>query len=324
MANADIISSLIGAGSSLVSNIFGMNNQNKANKTNIQLQREQNAWNEKMWNLNNEYNTPVQQVQRLKDAGLNVGLMYSNGHGDVGNSSAPANNTAPARVEPIGSPLSGVVDSFTQVFDRLLAQKTAESTIKLNDAKALNELSQSKLNKAARNKISFEIEKYLPSIMGVNKSQQLLNEAKTTYVQKESENYQHQVDKWISEKNYNKAQTALLNKSIHWFDKVQASIVYSNTMNAISNRIGANASSANAFYNGKRTISQNETEKVLRDGYRLQNEFKKAFGAQSAEYEMLKLKFDAVHSANTSREFNFLGIRSDVGRTYDIDSNFNF
>ena len=54
MGESDIISSLIGAGSSLVSNIFGMSNQNKANKTNIQLQREQNAWNEKMWNLNNE------------------------------------------------------------------------------------------------------------------------------------------------------------------------------------------------------------------------------------------------------------------------------
>ena len=309
MPDPSIISSLIGAGSSLVSNIFGMNSQNKANKTNIQLQREQNAWNEKMWNLNNEYNTPVQQVKRLKDAGLNVGLMYSNGHGDVGNSSTPAQSTPPTHVDSLGSPLSGVVDSFTQVFDRLLAQKTAESTIKLNDAKALNELSQSKLNKASRNKISFEIEKYLPSIMGVNKSQQLLNEAKATYVQKESENYQYQVDKWISEKNYNNAQTALLNKSIAWFDKLQASIVYSNLQNAISNRISANSSSLNAYYNGRNTVSNIETQKVLRQGQRIENELRRVYGESSEEYKNFKLKYEALKSKSEAETFGVGGLK---------------
>lgn len=309
MPDPAIISSLIGAGSSLVSNLFGMSNQNKANQTNIQLQREQNAWNEKMWNLNNSYNTPVEQVKRLKEAGLNVGLMYSNGHGDVGNSSAPANNTTPARVESIGSPLSGVVDSFTQVFDRLLAQKTAESTIKLNDAKALNELSQSNLNKAARNKISFEIEKYLPSIMGVNKSQQLLNEAKTTYVQKESENYQYQVDKWISEKNYNNAQIALLNKSKDWFDKLQASIIYSNYQNAISNRISANSSSLNAYYNGRNTVSNIETQKVLRQGQRIENDLRRVYGESSEEYKNFKLKYEALRAKSESQTFGVGGLK---------------
>lgn len=32
-----------------------------------------------MWNLNNEYNTPAAQVQRLKDAGLNPALVYGTG-----------------------------------------------------------------------------------------------------------------------------------------------------------------------------------------------------------------------------------------------------
>lgn len=32
-----------------------------------------------MWNLNNEYNTPAQQMQRLKDAGLNPALVYGTG-----------------------------------------------------------------------------------------------------------------------------------------------------------------------------------------------------------------------------------------------------
>nr|QJB20890.1 MAG: DNA pilot protein [Microvirus sp.] len=37
----------------------------------------------KMWNLQNAYNSPAQQMQRLKDAGLNPNLVY--GNGAVGN-----------------------------------------------------------------------------------------------------------------------------------------------------------------------------------------------------------------------------------------------
>lgn len=32
-----------------------------------------------LWNMNNEYNTPAMQVQRLKDAGLNPALVYGTG-----------------------------------------------------------------------------------------------------------------------------------------------------------------------------------------------------------------------------------------------------
>lgn len=52
--------------------------------------RAQRKWNEKMydqqrahaledWNRQNEYNSPLQQMQRLKDAGLNPNLVYGNG-----------------------------------------------------------------------------------------------------------------------------------------------------------------------------------------------------------------------------------------------------
>lgn len=41
-------------------------------------------YNERMWNLNNEYNTPVAQMQRFSDAGLNPNLIY--GQGNSGNS----------------------------------------------------------------------------------------------------------------------------------------------------------------------------------------------------------------------------------------------
>jgi ABC-type molybdate transport system substrate-binding protein len=45
--------------------------------------------NKEMWNASNYYNSPEQQMQRLKDAGLNPNLVYGNGS-VVGNSSSPA------------------------------------------------------------------------------------------------------------------------------------------------------------------------------------------------------------------------------------------
>ena len=41
------------------------------NRTLQQMQKEQFEHDKQMWNLNNEYNTPLQQKNRLMDAGYN-------------------------------------------------------------------------------------------------------------------------------------------------------------------------------------------------------------------------------------------------------------
>lgn len=62
------------------------------------INRKTRKWNEQMyerqradalanWNMNNEYNSPTAQMNRLKAAGLNPNLVY--GHGAVGNASSP-------------------------------------------------------------------------------------------------------------------------------------------------------------------------------------------------------------------------------------------
>jgi len=54
--------------------------QQTANEQNIQMQYDinnqniENAW--KMWNATNEYNKPVNQMERFKEAGLNPNLIY--------------------------------------------------------------------------------------------------------------------------------------------------------------------------------------------------------------------------------------------------------
>lgn len=58
----------------------------------------QNIWNKKMWNEQNEYNSPVQQKQRLLDAGLNPALMYGNGASTGNASSAPKMELNPGSI----------------------------------------------------------------------------------------------------------------------------------------------------------------------------------------------------------------------------------
>lgn len=81
-----IVPSVVGAGGTLLGSAIGSISQAVQNKRvldynreeaekqrawNEKMYNEQNAWNLEMWNKTNEYNSPQQQVNRLRDAGLN-------------------------------------------------------------------------------------------------------------------------------------------------------------------------------------------------------------------------------------------------------------
>lgn len=80
------------------SSIYNSYSQNRANNQNLQAVRETNAQNMKIYKDSLEYNRPVQQMSRLKEAGLNPMLMY--GQGNVGNA-ANLPQMQPARVNPV-------------------------------------------------------------------------------------------------------------------------------------------------------------------------------------------------------------------------------
>lgn len=84
---------LIGAAATTASNIFGNILQQSA-------QDKQNAWSEKMWRLNNEYNKPINQRLRLEEAGLNANLMYG-GSGSVAEAEQPSSPNAPTMNAPL-------------------------------------------------------------------------------------------------------------------------------------------------------------------------------------------------------------------------------
>nr|QPB07381.1 MAG: DNA pilot protein [Microvirus sp.] len=57
------------------------------NQAQMELAKYQNDYNTQMWDKQNKYNSPTAQMQRLKEAGLNPALMYT--QGTTGQASAP-------------------------------------------------------------------------------------------------------------------------------------------------------------------------------------------------------------------------------------------
>lgn len=56
--------------------------ENQKNREfNFMLAKTQNEWNLQQWERSNEYNNPLNQMNRLKQAGLNPNLVYGNGAG---------------------------------------------------------------------------------------------------------------------------------------------------------------------------------------------------------------------------------------------------
>ena len=106
---------MVAGGSSLASGILGGIGQASTNKTNLKIAREQMAWNESMWNKQNAYNTPEAQIERMRQAGLNPALMYS--QGNVGNAGEVKGYQAPVvqnALAPIGQ---GIAAAGNAVFD---------------------------------------------------------------------------------------------------------------------------------------------------------------------------------------------------------------
>ena len=92
------IGGLVGSlGSSLLGNRGARNRQKLADQQNI-----------KFWNMQNAYNTPKQQMARLKDAGLNPNLIYgSNANTGVAGSVSPS-KASPYNVQ---NPVPSVLQS---------------------------------------------------------------------------------------------------------------------------------------------------------------------------------------------------------------------
>lgn len=95
------LGSLISGGISAVGNLIsgissskkGLQAVQETNQANRELAEYQYEKNLEMWERQNVYNSPIEQMKRIKEAGLNPNLMY--GQGTTGNSSSMPSYDAP-------------------------------------------------------------------------------------------------------------------------------------------------------------------------------------------------------------------------------------
>lgn len=136
-----LLGGIIAAGASLAGNAIGASSQNKANQTNIDINRENNAfnaeqaqiqrnWQEKMWGMNNSYNSPNAMISR----GLNP---FVQGSAAMAGSRSPASGGAAASaasspsIQAFRPDFSDVGSALASMAQARAAMINAESNAKL-------------------------------------------------------------------------------------------------------------------------------------------------------------------------------------------------
>lgn len=123
-----LISSAMSAGSSALGGLFGWIGQKKQRKYEREMYERQLADNRQNWELENFYNSPEQQMKRLKEAGLNPNLVYGNGADAQGGQITGANPNVSDQskfLQPASDQLSKLSSSaINQMYD--LRQRDAQ------------------------------------------------------------------------------------------------------------------------------------------------------------------------------------------------------
>lgn len=106
------------------------NKSSKADRKMVQRENQKSReWNEKMWNLQNEFNSPTAQLARFVDAGLNPALAY--GEVTSGLATNPTSSYGQGSTNP--DQTSARMAEAAQLFNQM---NLANSAIRLNDSQA--------------------------------------------------------------------------------------------------------------------------------------------------------------------------------------------
>ena len=144
----DVLGSAVGGIVSGVGNIISANSANKANKQiaaeNRRWQTKENQlnrdWEEKMWQAQNEYNTPSAMMSRYKAAGLNPYLV-GDGSPSVGaaaSAGTPSMVGAPNQPNMIPADVSGFGVGISSAVQTYLQAKSIDANVANQEAQTAN------------------------------------------------------------------------------------------------------------------------------------------------------------------------------------------
>ena len=164
------IAGMIGQNKIVNKQIAAQREENRLNRYyNQMLARQQNQWNLEQWNRENAYNSPLAQMYRLRQAGLNPDLMY--GQGTTGNSAGSPEMTSGAPSEPQDMSAMLSKRSFGQTMQQILDKEQQRrmneaqiEAIKANTNKTNAETTGINLDNFVKN----GTKEYMIQIAGVN------------------------------------------------------------------------------------------------------------------------------------------------------------
>lgn len=183
------------------------------------LQKQQNDFNVDMWNKSNEYNSAAEQVQRYKDAGLNVGLMMGGQTSAVSPTISSANPSTPSSAEANFAQAPDVVGIMSSVINRDLTLRQQElqklkieneydiqkRQLKINEDKAKSEIDLNAIlgekYTADANLTNEKVNEVKQNIANMEKSVEVMDEQKNLY-QAQADEMRALADKAKEERNW--------------------------------------------------------------------------------------------------------------------------
>lgn len=151
------LGAIIGIAGSALAAAAASKSASTANKRNVALVDRQNQWNLEQWNRENEYNSPIRQMERIKAAGLNPNLVY--GEGVTGNSSSTVRSGTYPSTEQAdtgkfiaeGAQQLGSMIQQQEQFDAKLKQDGEIAEAQLEVEKEKNNINRSRTESQNRN-----------------------------------------------------------------------------------------------------------------------------------------------------------------------------
>lgn len=259
----------LGLGTSVISSLWS-NSMNKSNVRMVQdwqekMNLQQQDWQEGMWNKTNEYNSPVNQMQRLKDAGINP----TSAAGLVGGNANSAQLAAQPQI-PSGNPVPGVDLDLVNGINSAMAQ---QKEMQLMDAQKKNIEADTagKLQNVDTSKAQEEHYRQLAENVRLD------NLYKPDRINAEINNIKAGTDELIAKANLSASEKKQLDYIIDEILPLQKQLTGQQIQEAIS-RVSANMAQASAAYaSAKASSAQADLLESQKAGQDWQNQLNKTF-----------------------------------------------
>nr|QJB19759.1 MAG: DNA pilot protein [Microvirus sp.] len=140
-------SAIIGGASNLIGGWVQNRQQNRMNDKQEAFSREmyqrQQADNVAFWHQQNEYNSPEQQIKRLREAGINPAIMYGGNASGAAGQAGPIENARPGQVDykaaPVGDYIARAGESLMNSMYDIEIKKAQADNMKAQNSVLLQE-----------------------------------------------------------------------------------------------------------------------------------------------------------------------------------------